>query len=140
MVLVIGTSVLAMLGGVASGRQGPVLTDGDTFTFLAGGFAGCGTVQATDRRMNLRRRSPMIPNRPMPPWSSRRTTWSKVSSSGAAQRAVADHFPANLWEAGWLIAGYTDLSTSTTWPARPTAGELVRGPCLPGGQRFLCHR
>jgi len=139
-VLVIGTSVLAMLGGAspAAARGAPVLTDGDTFGSWQVVFAGYGTVQATDRRMNLR---PAIADDPESTHAAlvvSADNVSKVSSRVRLNEQLRTTSPTNPWEAGWLIAGYTDPEHFYYVACKTNGWELgKRDPAYPGGQRFL---
>ncbi|MBK9433971.1 MAG: calcium-binding protein [Micrococcales bacterium] len=140
MVLVIGTSVLAMLGGriPAAARELSVLTDGDTFGSWQVVFAGYGAVNATD---------PMAEPTPGGSRGSESThaalvvsadNVSKVSSRVRLNEQLRTTSPANPWEAGWLIAGYTDPEHFYYVACKTNGWELgKRDPAYPGGQRFL---
>jgi hypothetical protein len=140
LVLAIGTALLAMLGGAspAAAREVPVLTDGDTFGSWQVVFAGYGAVTATDRRMNLR---PAIADGPESTHAAlvvSANDVSKISSRLRLNEQLRTTSPANPWETGWLIAGYTDPEHFYYVACKTNGWELgKRDPAYPGGQRFL---
>jgi hypothetical protein len=140
LVLAIGTSLLAMLVGLpsAAAREVSVLTDGDTFGSWQVVFAGYGSVNATNRRLNLR---PAVAEDPDSTHAALVVSADKVSRISSRLRLheqLRTASPANPWETGWLIAGYTDPEHFYYVACKTNGWELgKRDPEYPGGQRFL---
>ncbi|MEI2620707.1 MAG: hypothetical protein V9G09_08190 [Candidatus Nanopelagicales bacterium] len=141
LVLAIGTSLLAMLGGThpAAARELSVLTDGDTFGSWQVVFAGYGAVQ--------RHRTGWLNLRPAVAEAAESThaalvvsadKVSRISSRVRLNEQLRTTSPANPWETGWLIAGYTDPEHFYYVACKTNGWELgKRDPDYPGGQRFL---
>jgi hypothetical protein len=140
LVLAIGTSLLAMLGGThpAAAREIAVLTDGDTFGSWQVVFAGYGAVNATNRSLNLR---PAVAEAAESTHAALVVSAEKVSRISSRVRLneqLRTTTPANPWETGWLIAGYTDPEHFYYVACKTNGWELgKRDPEYPGGQRFL---
>lgn len=138
--LAIGTSLLTMLGGThpAAARELSVLTDGDTFGSWQVVFAGYGAVNATNRWLNLR---PAVAEAAEATHSALVVSADKVSRISSRVRLneqLRTTSPANPWETGWLIAGYTDPEHFYYVACKTNGWELgKRDPAYPGGQRFL---